>query len=292
MSEQTPQREPGSRFGHIAIAFLATGLAVTFGANIYQYSRLVNLQMEVKGLSRELGSVREIVASTDKSILSTIDSLRDEVDANRKTTATEVGQAKAAARRQAEVVAARLSKQQEEQRKELAQNIDQLKSSSEVHASTLSTRLTDISSDIGSVKTEVASAKSDFEKTTAELHRMTGDLGVMSGLIATNSRELAALRELGERNYQEFRIPRAKGAQKVGDIVVLLKKTDPRRNRYTLEITADDKRVEKKDRTINEPIQFYVLSKARSPYELVVNEVTKDEITGYLSTPKVRMARY
>ena len=292
MSEQTPQREPGSRFGHIAIAFLATGLAVTFGANIYQYSRLVNLQMEVKGLARELGSVREIVASTDKSILSTIDSVRDEVDANRKTTATEVGQAKAAARRQAEVVAARLSKQQEEQRKELAQNIDQLKSSSEVHASTLSTRLTDISSDIGSVKTEVASAKSDLDKTTAELHRMTGDLGVMSGLIATNSRELAALRELGERNYQEFRIPRAKGAQKVGDIVVLLKKTDPRRNRYTLEITADDKRVEKKDRTINEPIQFYVLSKARSPYELVVNEVTKDEITGYLSTPKVRMARY
>jgi len=71
---------------------------------------------------------------------------------------------------------------------------------------------------------------------------------------------------------------------------MLLKKTDAKKNRYTLELLVDDKRVEKKDKTINEPVQFMV-SKARQPYEIVVNEVTKDQIAGYLSTPKVQNAR-
>jgi hypothetical protein len=75
----------------------------------------------------------------------------------------------------------------------------------------------------------------------------------------------------------------------VGDILVQLKKSDAKRNRFTLEIVADDKRVEKKDRTINEPVQFYVVSKARLPYELVVNEVRKDVVVGYLAAPKVKI---
>ena len=70
----------------------------------------------------------------------------------------------------------------------------------------------------------------------------------------------------------------------------MLKKTDTKRNRYTLEVYADDKKTEKKEKTINEPVQFYT-SKARQPYELVVNTVGKDLIVGYLSTPKEQVAR-
>ena len=71
---------------------------------------------------------------------------------------------------------------------------------------------------------------------------------------------------------------------------MLLKKTDPKKNKYTIELVADDKRVEKKDKNLNEPVQFYV-AKARQPYEIVVNEVKKDQIVGYLTTPKVQSAR-
>jgi hypothetical protein len=113
---------------------------------------------------------------------------------------------------------------------------------------------------------------------------------VMSGLIATNSKDLAALRALGERNYFEFDVRKKNVAQKVGDLTITLKKTDPKRNKYTVEILADDKRVEKKDKTINEPVQLYV-AESRQPYEVVVNKVGKDEVAGYLSTPKVKMAR-
>jgi hypothetical protein len=76
----------------------------------------------------------------------------------------------------------------------------------------------------------------------------------------------------------------------VGDVTLLLKKTDPKKNKYTVEVMADDKVTEKKDKNINEPVQFYT-SKARQPYELVVNSVGKDLIVGYLATPKVEAAR-
>jgi hypothetical protein len=101
---------------------------------------------------------------------------------------------------------------------------------------------------------------------------------------------LAALRRLGERNYFEFKLGKSKQPQRVADITLLLKKTDAKRNKYTVEVMADDKRVEKKDKNVNEPVQFYT-SKARIPYELVVNTVGKDLISGYLATPKETVAR-
>lgn len=115
---------------------------------------------------------------------------------------------------------------------------------------------------------------------------------MQSGLIATNGKELLALKQLGERNYIEFKIAKVKKnvPQKVGDIQLVLESSEPKKNTFSLVIIADDKRVEKKNRTVNEPIQF-LLSKSVLPYELVVNDVKKDLIVGYLSVPKVQQAR-
>lgn len=185
-------------------------------------------------------------------------------------------------------VASTLTAQQDEGRKQLAQELDQVRAKSEMASALATARLTDITTEVSGVKTDVASTRSQLDKTIADLHRTTGDLGVMSGLIATNSKELAALRELGERDYYEFTLSKSAGLQRVGDVQVQLKKADLKRNRFTLEVVAEDKRVEKKDRGINEPVQFYVVSKARQPYELVVNDVRKDQVVGYLATPKLK----
>jgi hypothetical protein len=75
----------------------------------------------------------------------------------------------------------------------------------------------------------------------------------------------------------------------VGDIQVVLRKVDVKRNRYTLDVLADDKRVEKKDKGANEPVQFYT-AVARQPYEIVINQVKNNQVTGYLATPKVTVA--
>ena len=99
-----------------------------------------------------------------------------------------------------------------------------------------------------------------------------------------------ALRDLGDRNIYEFTLSKSSGLQKVGDVQVALRKTDVKRNRYTVDVLADDKQVEKKDKDTNEPVQFYA-SGARQPYELVINQVKKDQVTGYLATPKVTVSR-
>jgi hypothetical protein len=127
-------------------------------------------------------------------------------------------------------------------------------------------------------------------KHTADLKTVMGDMGVMSGLIATNGKELSALRELGERNYFEFTLTKRDNSKKVADLALTLKKSDPKRSRFTLDVMADDNRVEKKDKTVNEPVQVYVGGN-RQPYEIVINQVKKDEIVGYLATPKVKIAR-
>jgi hypothetical protein len=150
-----------------------------------------------------------------------------------------------------------------------------------------------VTSEVGTVKSELASRDSKMDRSLADLKRVMGDLGVQSQLIATNRKELEALRSVGDRNYFDFDIPRAGMAKRISDISLTVRKTDPKRNRFTIEVLSNDKRVEKKDRALNEPIQFYV-SRPRPPYdkvetemyEIVVNEVKKDHIIGYLSTPR------
>jgi hypothetical protein len=173
-----------------------------------------------------------------------------------------------------------------QQAQQLTTELGQVKAS----ANEASTRLDGITSQVGTVRNDVDSARTDIAQTQTDLQRTRGDMGQMSGLIATNGKEIQTLRDLGDRNIFEFTISRDAAMHKIGDIQVVVRKTDPRHNRFTLEVMADDKRVEKKDRSVNEPVQFYT-SKARQPYELVVNEVQKDKVIGYLATPKVTTAR-
>jgi hypothetical protein len=157
-------------------------------------------------------------------------------------------------------------------------------------ASSTGEKVASVAADVNSVRGDVAQTRSELETARTELgsqlKTMKGDLGIQSGLIATNARELAALRELGERHYFEFALAKTGRPYKVADIAMVLRKTDPKRNKFTLDVLADDKKVEKKDKNLNEPVQFYV-ARSRQPYELVVNDLKKDRIVGYLAVPKV-----
>jgi len=141
--------------------------------------------------------------------------------------------------------------------------------------------------DLGKVSGDVTGVKNDLESTKGKLDRMTGDMGVMSGLIARNHDDLEELKRKGDRNYYEFTIQKSKTGQHVGPIQITLNKTDQKKSKYTMTLLADDKTVEKKDKTAGEPVQFYVKGTARyAPFEIVVFEVNKNQITGYLATPK------
>ena len=109
----------------------------------------------------------------------------------------------------------------------------------------------------------------------------------MSGLIAHNRDDLEELKRRGDRNYYEFKVTKSKTPQRVGPVQVTLNKTDQKKGKYTMTVFVDDRSIEKKDKTAGEPVQFYLKGSSRmAPYEIVVFDVGKNDINGYLSTPK------
>jgi hypothetical protein len=142
-----------------------------------------------------------------------------------------------------------------------------------------------VKTEVGGVKTDVASTKTELEATKAKLDSTIGDLGVQSGLIAHTRDDLETLKHKGDRNYFEFTLLKGAKPQPVSTVSLQLKKTDPKKGKFTLNVTSDDKTIEKKDRNLSEPIQFYS-GRDHMLYELVVWTVEKNKAGGYLSTPK------
>ena len=142
-----------------------------------------------------------------------------------------------------------------------------------------------VKTDVGGVKTDLGKTQNDLAAAVAQLTTMKGDLDNHSTLIARNGAELEVLKHKGDRNYYEFTL--TKGQRKpVGTVSLELKKADQKKSKFTLEVFADDKQYDKKDRNVNEPLQFYA-GKDPALYEIVVNTVgSKNQISGYLSTPK------
>jgi len=175
-------------------------------------------------------------------------------------------------------IAQGVRKQQAETEKQLSAKIGEVQQQSDAKISAVST-------DLSGTKTDVAATKKELEATKGELKRVVGDQGVMSGLIARNKEEVDELKRRGERNIFDFDIGKSKDPQHVGPILIKLKKVDAKKSKYTMEVIADDKTIEKKDKNALEPVQFYTRS-THQLYEIVVFDTSKDKITGYLSTPK------
>jgi membrane-associated HD superfamily phosphohydrolase len=136
--------------------------------------------------------------------------------------------------------------------------------------------------DINRLNTDVTGVKGDLDATKNSLQMARSEMGT---LIARNHDEIDQLRRMGTRDYYEFTVTRKAGAQKVGSVQVELKSANPKKNQFTINVLADDKTFEKKNRSVNEPIFFYT-GGSHAAMELVVNKVTKSTASGYLSVPK------
>ena len=112
-----------------------------------------------------------------------------------------------------------------------------------------------------------------------------GDAGVMSGLIARTHDELEVLKHRGDRTYYEFTLQKGGKPTLLASIKLQLKKVDDKKSKYTMVVSADDRNIEKKDKSLDEPVQFYT-GKDPVLFELVVNNIAKNQVSGYLSTPK------
>lgn len=272
----------------IPLILSVAAFAVFAGFSGYLYSQLKMMRAEVAVLNasvmQEVNAVREnSVLSADKNRRE-LEETREELAAAIKTAQSSAGRAKIDAKKHAEKLAQDLAVQQEAQQQEIAEQLSSIQDET-------ASRFEEVSGRVGEVRGEIASNRSEIDNMGTGLKSVNGDLGVMSGRIATNGEELAALKALGERNYFEFEaLASAKEALRVGDGVRIdLRHTDPGKNRFTMDVFADDRRISKKNRTVNEPIQFYVGGRGGLPYEIVVNDVDRGVIKGYLSTPKTDM---
>ena len=221
-------------------------------------------------LYQKNGALQNQLAAAEQQQQKKVDDLRAQVKADREALSSQVGiTEKELAARSAEL---RRSQQAAESR--IAEK-----------ESAVNTEVMGVKTEVSGVKTDVASTKTDLEATKAKLERAIGDLGLQSGLIARTRDELEDLKHRGDRNYYEFRLQKGKNPTPVSTVSLQLRKTDAKMNKYTLNVMADDRTIEKKDRTVFEPLQFYT-GRDHLLYEVVVNDVEKDQISGYLSTPK------
>src|SRR5580698_8196055 len=218
-------------------------------------------QMALDGDSTQ-AQISKLGDATTSLLEQRLQNINDEIGAQMKGAETSTAAALRQARAQAAKASDELRGKLEEQQQQVTGQIAELKdatSDADNKIAAVSTDVDGVKTDVNGVKTDVSGVKSDvastkegLDKTGADLKRAIGDMGVMSGLIATNSKDLQALRDLGDRNYVEFDLNKSKTQQKIGDVTLTLRKTDPKHDRYTVTVAADDRVVEKKDKTTNE----------------------------------------
>lgn len=269
---------------------VGAALALSLGGNGYLLHEVRGLQTDVNGvrqdMTAEFQTAQERYAAEAGQTARTIQTLESELSEAREQASKAAGTARVQAQRHAEKLAQQLSAEQQKHAEQMALVAEEMRQ----NAGEAKQRFEQVDAEVTTVRTDVATNRTDLENTIASLKQVRGDMGVMSSHIATNSGELAALKELGDRNYHEFTITDSDKPQRLAGVMVALKDTDHKKNRFTLDLTVDDKDIRKKNKTALEPVQFYA-SGYGQPFELVVFEVEKNQIKGYLSTPKVQVAQ-
>lgn len=269
LEEATPAPEPrASSFdkSSILIYVLLAAAVIYVAASLYLIyglkTRLVAMEQKQQDLEASQADLGERLNATSAAFKQELASATGQTEQQIAARTAELEKAQKAA-------AARLSAEQRQQGQQIA---------------AVNGEVSSVKTDVGSAKTDIQKTQTDLAATNQKLEKAIGDLGLQSGLIAHNASELAELKRKGERNYFDFTLQ--KGARTpISTVSLQLKKVDAKKSRFTLNVIADDRTIEKKDRTVNEPLQFYT-GRDHMLYEVVVFNADKNSITGYLSTPK------
>ncbi|HLJ27587.1 MAG TPA: hypothetical protein VKY85_12825 [Candidatus Angelobacter sp.] len=259
MSE-APQNESGSPMVRNILLMLA---AIYIVASVIFLVQAFN---RIDDLGRKQEALMKKIDDSNNQNRTSIDALAQKLG----VTHQELARKAAALQRQEKEIASRVAAGEEETKQQIG---------------SVSGAVNGVKTDVGKVKDDVTATQSDLAATKTKLEHAIGDLNSESELIATTHSELEVLKHKGDRNYFEFTLTKGKDTTHVATVGLQLKKVDAKKSQFTLYVMADDKKIEKKDKTINEPLQFYT-GRDHNLFEVVVNTVDKNKVTGYLATPK------
>lgn len=262
--DDTPRTYSGALLGVLAVALVAA-----IGGLIWSYT-----------LSGKIATESTELADAKQENVKLAAELR-ETDARLQVATDELGKSLGLTQKQLDTRAQQIIGREEADAKRL--ETAQRQTAQQVNA--VATDVSSVKTDVGGVKTDVAKTQTDLATTISQLQAVRGDLSSTNSVIARNHDELVMLEHKGDRTYYEFTL--TKGQRKpVGTVSMELRKTDAKKSKFTLNIYADDKTYEKKDRNVNEPLQFYS-GKDPALFEVVINNIGgKNQISGYLSSPK------
>ena len=273
MSDETTEPAVERTASGLFLGLLALALLAAIAGLIWSYT----LSNRLSHSEAQLAAAQQQSAKLNSELQAT--------NARLKVEAETLGQSVGLTQKQLESRAQDLMRRQQAEAKRLESAQAEASQAATQQIGAVSSEVSSVKTDVGGVKTDVAQTKTELQTTQAQLQSMKGDLGIQSGLIATNHGELEILKHKGDRNYYEFTLNKDGKPHPVSTVSLQLKKADVKKNRYTLVVIADDKKIEKKDKGLDEPVQFYT-GKDHLLFELVVNTVNKNQVAGYISTPK------
>jgi hypothetical protein len=269
----------------LALIFVLLCLVVyLFYAKSQANKALLDQQAEFDKLVTRVATLETNNKVTEASISSKVSDLKSDLDAA-------VGSTQAAFKKTTTQIQAEGKKTKEELSQAISAKADTSQVEEQVRAAKAEaeSKIGQVSSEVGGMKSEVGTVKTDLANTRRDLEGTQRQLvdvrDTLGAAVAKNSSEVAQLRLKGERDYFEFTIPDKKSPVKVEDIRLMLTNADPKKGKFNLKILVDDSQLEKKDRIMNEPIQFLV-GQNRIRYEIVINSVQKNKVVGYMSIPK------
>ncbi len=268
MSEESEGRsvEPGNNGNMLRNVLLAVALiyvVVSLYLIFDSRGRIGRLEAEQAAAKAENAQLLKRLGIAESGLKTETEQLAEKVGMTQK----EIASRSAALQRQQKESEQRLSEQTKQQ------------------VGAVSGEVAGVKTELGGAKSDIAATRTELQATKSQLERVIGDLGVQSGLIAHTRDDLEVLKHRGDRNIYEFSLKKGAHPTPVSTVSLQLKKVDVKRGKYTLNVLADDRTIEKKDRTLYEPLQFYT-GRDRNLYEVVVLSTDKNKVTGYLSTPK------
>ena len=262
--DDAPRTHSGALLGVLAVALVAA-----IGGLIWTY----NINGKVTSQATELADAKQENTKLAAELR--------ETDARLQVATDELGKSLGLTQREMDNRAQEIVVREEADTKRL----ESAENKTAQQVNTVASDVSNVKTDVGGVKTDLGKTQSDLATAVTQLQAVRGDLSSTNSVIARNHDELVTLEHKGDRNYYEFTL--TKGQRKpVGTVSLTLKKADPKKNNFNLEVLSDDKTVTKNNRGVNEPLQFYS-GKDPALFEIVVNTISsKNQISGYLSTPK------
>src|SRR5271165_1098272 len=265
--EEVPAPAPSSSGQSAILKYVLLAIAAIYVvASLYL---LYDLRNRLTAVEQKQQALETAQADLNNRIHEASSEFKQQLSSEVGMTKAEIAQRAAELERQQKASAARLAAAQSQQGQEIA---------------AVNTAVSGVKTEVGAAKTDIQKTQTDLAATNAKLEHAMRNLGVQSGLIAHNASELEMLKRKGERNYYDFTLQK-NARTPVSTISLQLKKVDPKKSKFTMNVIADDRTIEKKDRTLLEPLQFYT-GRDRMLYEVVVFSANKNSISGYLSTPK------